>query len=443
MTKHSYILLLLLISSLTACNTKNKKQVTETSEESQTELIERAKKIHDNLITIDTHVDIDVANFTKEKNYTQDLPIQVNLPKMNEGGLDAIFLIVYTGQGELNEEGYKKAYENADAKFNAIHRLTNELAPDQIELATTAADVRRIYNSGKKVALIGIENGYPMGEDISKIQEFYDRGARYLSVAHNGHSQLGDSNTGERDDIWIHGGLSPLGKEVIAELNRLGIMIDLSHPAESTNKQTIELSKAPVLASHSSARAVNDVSRNLWDDELIAIKENGGLVQAVAFASYLNSKKDSIHRAESQKYIKEIAERRNFEILTWAEISKMDEEDITTYFNIYREIQAEAKPIIEEKVFPIAPPVDVKDFVDHIDYMVNLIGIEHVGISSDFDGGGGVYGWNDASETFNVTLELVERAYSEDDIKKLWGENLLRVMEDVEKVAKEIQASTN
>lgn len=441
MRKTNYLLLLLLISSLVACNTKNEKQLTETKEESRSELVERAKKIHNNLITIDTHVDIDVANFTKEKNYTQDLPIQVNLPKMNEGGLDAVFLIVYTGQGELNEEAYKKAYENADAKFKAIHSLTKELAPDQIELATTAADVRRIYNSGKKVALIGIENGYPMGDDISRIQEFYDRGARYLSVAHNGHSQLGDSNTGERDDVWMHGGLSPLGKEVIAELNRLGIMIDLSHPAESTNRQTIELSKAPVLASHSSARALNDVSRNLWDEELMAIKENGGLVQAVAFASYLNSEKDSIHRAESQKIIREIAKERDFEIRSWSEIRSMNEEEAAKYMDTYRSIQADAKPIIEEKVFDIAPPVDVKDFVDHIDHMVNLIGIDHVGISSDFDGGGGVYGWNDASETFNVTLELVERGYSEADIKKLWGENLLRVMEDVEKVAKEIQAS--
>src|SRR5699024_711117 len=218
---------------------------------------------------------------------TQELPIQVDLPKMKAGGLDAIFLIVYTGQGELNEEGFKKAYENANAKFNAIHRLTKEIAPNDIELATTAEDVRRIVKSGKKVALIGIENGYPMGEDLSRLQEFYDRGARYLSVAHNGHSQLGDSNTGEADDGWLYGnGLSELGRKVIPELNRLGIMIDLSHPSTGSNKQAIELSKAPVIASHSSARSVNDVSRNLWDEELIAIKNNGGVAQAVAFAGY-------------------------------------------------------------------------------------------------------------------------------------------------------------
>lgn len=428
----------LLLIIFTSCGNKkenNKSEDTLTSEEN---LIERAQIIHKNVITIDTHVDFDVRTFTKERNYTQELPIQVDLPKMKAGGLDAIFLIVYTGQGELNEEGFKKAYENANAKFNAIHRLTKEIAPNDIELATTAEDVRRIVKSGKKVALIGIENGYPMGEDLSRLQEFYDRGARYLSVAHNGHSQLGDSNTGEADDVWLYGnGLSELGRKVIPELNRLGIMIDLSHPSTGSNKQAIELSKAPVIASHSSARAVNDVSRNLWDEELIAIKNNGGVAQAVAFAGYINSEKDSIHKAESQKILEEIAAEMDLKMLSWPEFSALNDDDAAAYMNRYLELQAKAKPRIEEEINPIAPPVDVADFVDHIDYMVKLIGIDHVGISSDFDGGGGVYGWNDASETFNVTLELVKREYSEEDIRKLWGENLLRVMEEVEKVASE------
>src|SRR5699024_8380712 len=168
----------LLLIIFTSCGNKkenNKSEDTLTSEEN---LIERAQIIHKNVITIDTHVDFDVRTFTKERNYTQELPIQVDLPKMKAGGLDAIFLIVYTGQGELNEEGFKKAYENANAKFNAIHRLTKEIAPNDIELATTAEDVRRIVKSGKKVVLIGIENGYPVGEDLSRLQEFYDRGAR-------------------------------------------------------------------------------------------------------------------------------------------------------------------------------------------------------------------------------------------------------------------------
>ncbi len=441
MKKLPHFILVVFVLLLVSCGGKKEKSDTDGAQKGDQEaLIEKAKKIHENVISIDTHDDIDVSNFTADRNYSQDLPTQVNLPKMRKGGLDAAFFVVYTGQGELTPEGYKKAYANADAKFKAIHRLTEEFAPDQIELATTAEDVRRIHKEGKLVALIGVENGYPIGEDLSKIKEFYDRGGRYFSVAHNGHSQLGDSNTGERDDVWLHDGLSDLGKKAIAELNRLGIMIDVSHPAQSTNKQAIELSKAPVIASHSSARAVNDVSRNLWDEELKAIEKNGGVVQAVAFASYVNSKKDSLHKAASRKVLEEMAEDKGFEILNWGDLQKMDEDKVEAYLEQYRALLTAAEPRIEEEVNPVAPPVDVKDYVDHIDHMVELIGIDHVGISSDFDGGGGVYGWNDASETFNVTLELVKRGYSEEDIKKLWGENLLRVMEEVQQVAKEIQA---
>lgn len=439
MKKLTYLLLTLTLILSSCGNKQDKKQDTAAEETIE----EKAQRIHDDVITMDTHVDIDVRNFTKEKNYTQELPIQVDLPKMEAGGLDAVFLIVYTGQGELNAEGYKKAYENADAKFNAIHRLTEEIAPDRIELATTAADVRRIVKSGKKVALIGIENGYPMGEDLSKLQEFYDRGARYLSIAHNGHSQLGDSNTGEEDDVWLYeNGLSDIGKKAVVEMNRLGIMIDVSHPSVGSNKEAISLSKAPVIASHSSARGLNDVSRNLWDDELLTIKKNRGVVQAVAFASYLDSEKDSIHKKEARKILEEIAAEMDLEILTWPEYSALDEADAAAYLDRYQTLQAKAKPRITEEINPIAPPVDVKDFVDHIDYMVDLIGIDYVGISSDFDGGGGILGWSDASETFNVTLELVKRGYTEEDIRKLWGENLLRVMEEVEAVATEIQSAS-
>ena len=439
MKKFTYLLLALSFI-LGSCGNKKEEKKEEGNKTAET-VLEKAKRIHDNVITIDTHVDFDVRNFTAEKNYTQELPVQVDLPKMDKGGLDAVFLIVYTGQGDLTTEGYKKAYENADAKFNAIHRLTKEYASDKIELATSVEDVRRIAKSGKKIVFIGIENGYPMGEDISKLQEFYDRGARYLSLAHNGHNQLADSNTGEEDNVWLYkNNLSELGKEAVAELNRLGIMIDVSHPSTGSNKETLALSKAPVIASHSSARALNDVSRNLWDDELLAIKENGGVVQAVAFASYINSKKDSIHKAASRKILDEIANEMDFKILSWSQYRELDEAEAKVYSDKYRKLQATAKPRIEKEINPIAPPVDVKDFVDHIDYMVKLLGIDYVGISSDFDGGGGVYGWRDASETFNVTLELVKRGYSEEDIAKLWGENLLRVMEEVEKVASKIQS---
>lgn len=404
------------------------------------DIMAKAKEIHENVITLDTHVDINVANFTEEKNYTMNLDTQVDLPKMEAGGLDVVWLIVYTGQGDLTEAGYDAAYENAISKFDAIHRLTKEIAPDRIGLALTSDDVRRLHAEGKKVAMIGIENGYPVGTDISRIKEFYDRGARYMSLSHNGHSQLSDSNTGERDDVWLHNGVSDLGKQVIEEMNKWGIMIDLSHPSKEANIQTMKLSKAPVIASHSSARALDpSVSRNLSDEELLMLKENGGVVQTVAFRSYVDSEKHAKYREAAAKIEEEIAKEMNFEIVSREEMRAMSTDTRNEYFAKYREIREKAEPRIEKETEATAPSVNVVDFVDHIDYMVDLIGVEHVGISSDFDGGGGVKNWMDASETLNVTIELVKRGYTEEEIEMIWSGNLLRVLDEVQAIAAEIQ----
>ena len=405
----------------------------------ETELVQKARKIHRDVITLDTHDDINTANFTKERNYTQDLPAQVTLPKMKSGGLDVAWFIVYTGQGPLTEEGYAAAYKNAIDKFDAIHRLTREIAPGQIELALTSKDVRRIAKSGKLVAMIGVENAYPIGTDISRIKEFADRGARYMSLAHNGHSQLADSNTGERDGKWLHNGLSELGKQAIAEANKWGIMVDVSHPSKEANKQAILLSKAPVIASHSSARAIANHSRNLDDEELAMIKANGGVVQAVALKAYVNVKKSAKRAEASAAILKEFADKEGFTILERSAVIAMPEADRAAYGAKLAAIRTKAAPTIAERLKADAPDVNVKDFVDHIDYLVKKMGVDHVGIASDFDGGGGVEGWNDASETFNVTLELVRRGYTKKQIEKIWSGNLLRVLDEVQKVAKKLQ----
>jgi membrane dipeptidase len=402
-------------------------------------LVKKARAIHDRVIALDTHDDIAPANFTAEKNYTQRLDTQVNLPKMVDGGLDASFFIVYVGQGDLTPAGYDKAYAEAIEKFEAIHRLTKEIAPDKIELALTADDVTRIAKSGKKVALIGVENGYSIGEKIERVKEFHERGARYLSMAHNGHSQLADSNTGERDGKWLHNGLSPLGKQVVAEANKYGIMLDLSHPSKQANLQTIALSKAPVIASHSSVRAICDHSRNLDDELLLALKKNGGVAQMVAFSSYVKTRKpDSPERAAA------IAAMRKEMGLPPATGpgggAGTGGGGMRAMTDAQRDEYRKKLAVIDKK-FPGDPRATVAEFVNHIDYAVKKIGIDHVGISSDFDGGGGVDGWNDASETFNVTLELVRRGYTEQQIAKLWSGNLLRVMHDVEKVARQLNAS--
>jgi membrane dipeptidase len=330
------------------------------------------------IITIDTHDDIDVSNFTDSLNYTMNTETQVNLPKMIEGGLDVAWFVVYTAQGTLDGEGFDSAYKNAISKFDAIDRLVNKYAPDQIELALTSEDVKRIHAKGKKVAMIGVENAYPMGVDTSNVRKFWEKGARYISLAHNGHSQFSDSNTGEFDETSMHNGLSFLGKEVVELLNYYGIMIDISHPSKEAIRQMIEISKAPVIASHSSARALRDHPRNLDDEQLIWVKENGGVIQTTALGSFLTDRKD--------------------------------------------------------------PPPNMDDFMNHIDYMVGKIGIDHVGISSDFDGGGGIDGWKDASETMNVTTALRKRGYNDSEIKKLWGGNLLRVLDEVQKISKKLQS---
>ncbi len=403
------------------------------------EIVAKAEKIHLEVITLDTHNDIDTRNFTGAVNYTQDLPTQVNLPKMRAGGLDVSWMIVYTGQGELTEEGYKRALENAWDKFDAIDRLTQKIAPDKIELARTSADVRRIVKSGKLVAMIGIENAYPIGTDLSLIKKFAERGARYMSLAHNGHSQLADSNTGEADGKWLHNGLSDLGKQAIAEMNKWGVMIDLSHPSKEANLQAIALSKAPVIASHSGARALCNHSRNLDDEQLEAIRKNGGVVQAVAFRGYVSKEKSELRAKLAAEISKELADKEGFKIMDRATVVKLPADERAAYMAKITNFRARTRPIINERLKDKAPDVNVRDFVDHIDYLVKKIGIDHVGISSDFDGGGGVEGWDNAGESLNVTIELVRRGYTKQQIAKLWSGNLLRVLDQVQRVAKKLQ----
>ena len=438
-------------------------------------LVAKAKAIHARVLKLDTHNDIEPANFTPECNYTMRLTTQVNIPKMVEGGMDVSFMIVYVGQGPLTPEGYDNAYRQAIAKFDAIHRLTEKIAPDSIGLALTPADVLSLHKQNKRIAVIGVENGYPIGTDIKRVQEFYDRGGRYMSLAHNGNSQLADSNTGETQGYLYNNGLSPLGRQVIAEMNRVGMMVDLSHPAKGANLEAMRLSKAPVIASHSGVRAVADVSRNMDDEQLLALKKNGGVIQVVGFASYV--KTDSKERTDALAKLRDefglagpggggarggggggrrgagadaaggaaprgcpvegtdaaAAGRRgggggrgrgNFGLDTLSPEKRAD------YDKKLAEIDAK---------YPPAARANVKDFVNHIDYAVKLIGIDHVGVSSDFDGGGGIDGWNSAAEAFNVTLELVRRGYTEEQIGKMWSGNLLRVWGEVQKIGADLR----
>jgi membrane dipeptidase len=405
-------------------------------------LLKQARAIHERVITLDTHIDFAPADLVGEQNYTQRLDTQFNLPNMIDGGLDGLFFVVYVGQTRetqnpeaLKSAGFERAYKSAIEKFDAVHRFTGEIAPDKIELALDSADIRRIRSQGKKIALIGVENGYPLGEDIARVKEFYDRGARYLSLTHNGHNQLADSHTGERDG-WKWNGVSSLGKQVISEMNRFGIMVDISHASKDAMIQTAALSKAPIIASHSGVRALCDVSRNIDNEQLLALKQTGGVFQTVAYGGFVKTTKPDLPERSAAL----AAARREFDLPDpkgpgqharfQAALNQLSDDQRAEYKTKRGEIDTQ---------HPGDPPATVKDFVDHIDYAVNLIGIDHVGISSDFDGGGGIVGWNDASETFNVTLELVRRGYSEEQIEKLWGGNLLRVMDEVQRIASGLQ----
>jgi len=380
----------------------------------------RARAIHESTITIDTHDDISSNFATPESDPGQREGRQVTLPKMREGGLDMAFFIVYVGQTERTPENYAAAKERAAVLFDAIHRLTDDMYPDEIGFAWTPDDVERLHAEGKLVATIGIENGYSIGKDLSLLADYHARGARYFGLTHIGHNDLADSsipreNLGDAEEE--HGGVSEFGAQAIAEANRLGLMVDVSHASGKTAVDAARLSRAPIIASHSAVRELADTPRNLRDDELVAIKNNGGVVQIVAFDGYVK-----IPSEEKQAALAALRENAPFE--SWAAATPEQRD-------AYREARA--------KLNGEYPGATVDDFVDHIDYAVNLIGVDHVGISSDFDGGGGLTGWRDASETFNVTLELVKRGYSEEDIRKMWGGNLLRVWREVEKVATEIQ----
>ena len=346
------------------------------------QLVERARGIHERVLTIDTHDDIPFSFATPEVDPGVRGDRQVDLPKMREGGLDVGFFIVYVGQTARTPENYAQARADAMTKFDAIHRMTDEMYPAEIELAYSSDDVARIASSGKLVAAIGIENGYVIGTDLSLLETYHELGARYITLAHGGHNDIADSSTPREalgDGDSEHDGVSPFGEEVIAEMNRLGIMVDVSHISKAAMLDAARLSRAPIIASHSSARAIADHPRNMDDEQLLALRDTGGVIQTVALGAFVSDRAD--------------------------------------------------------------PAATLSDFVDHIDHAVGVVGIDHVGISSDFDGGGGVEGWNDASETFNVTLELVRRGYTESEIAQLWGGNLLRVWRDVERIAAELEAS--
>lgn len=403
-------LLLAAAALLTAC------------EPAQTRDIERApapSNLHERILTLDTHVDIPL-NYMNGVDPGFETDSQVDLPKMVEGGLDAAFFIVYTPQTPFSLDApeavdYAAADHIAQTRFRAIQKLLIEY-PDQVSLCITADEVREAAAKGRRAVLIGMENAFPLGADITKVELWARRGVRYVGLTHMGHNQFGDSSNpkvqwGESESL--HGGLSTLGERLVRKLNDVGVMVDVSHASKAAMLQATKLSRVPVIASHSGVMGVAKSARNLDDEQLLAIKENGGVVQLVALGAYVKA-------LTPQQEAYKMSVRASLGLETDAKLYAMDEATAI----IYRD---KLKPMAA-----LAPAASVADFVDHIDYAVKVMGLDHVGIASDFDGGGGILGWEDASKTPAVTAELAARGYSEDDIAKIWGGNLLRVMEAVE-----------
>jgi microsomal dipeptidase-like Zn-dependent dipeptidase/CubicO group peptidase (beta-lactamase class C family) len=370
-------------------------------------------------LTLDTHVDIPFGYMTEPRfDVGTDTRLKVDLGKMESGGLDAAFFVIYVEQGPLTPAGYAHAVAQAKRKYDAIDLMLKHY-PDRIRPATTPEQVRANHAAGKLSAMIGIENAYSLGHDMARLDAAYARGARYIGLAHVGNSDLCTSSLPRKDlgDPPVSKvGMSEFGREVVHRANQLGMMVDISHSSDACVRDALKVSDAPIIASHSSARAITDHPRNLPDDLLRAIAAKGGVIQAVAYKEFL--KKDPGREAAEKKLQDQI-------------VKQTGDKEYDSEKDDYLPAYAEGMKRIQQQ-FPLAT---VDDFLNHIQHMVKVAGIDHVGIASDFDGGGEITGWMDATETQNVTAGLRRRGFSEADIAKLWSGNLLRVWGEVERKA--------
>ncbi len=382
-----------------------------------TELHKEADNLHAEILSVDTHTDTPMRLYKsdfnlRDRHNSKEDGSRYDLPRMKEGGLDAAFFAAFIGQGATTDSGYAVAKETVNGIIDSIY--ANVLANNDLaEIALTADDAYSIKSEGKKAIYIGVENGYAIGKDISEIKKFYEKGVRYITLCHTKNNDLCDSSTDP--DSANDKGLSDLGKEAVIEMNKLGMIIDISHVSDKTVHDVLEVTRTPVIASHSCAKALCNHPRNLNDELLRKLAENGGVIQLCIYTEYVKTPKpnpvrDSLVNALEEKY--------------------------DDYYNLTQE-QKDSYRKEKKEINTLYPPdlATVVDVVNHIDHIVKIAGIDYVGIGTDFDGGGGVDGCYDVSEMKNITVELLKRGYSEKDIEKIWGGNFLRVFRDVEEYA--------
>lgn len=395
---------------------------TRKAQEREEQLVARALDIHERVLTLDTHADtplrmIEPGFDMGERHNPRETGSKVDYPRMEEGGLDAIFFAAFVAQDIRDDDGNSRAKALALQMIDAVLESTEKYA-DRVGLALDPDDAYALERAGKRAIYLGIENGYPIGNDLSNVELYYDKGVRYITLVHSTNNDLADSATD--DEGPEHDGISSLGEAVIGEMNRLGIMVDVSHGNDDVFYDAISMSRAPIIASHSNARSVTDHKRNMTDDMLRLMAENGGVVQLTMLADYLRDAPPNPERDAA------VAELRG----AMGAVSDMTQEERAALRQAFNDINDK---------YP-NPPATVEHVVDHIDHIVKVAGIDHVGIGCDFDGGGGIQGVFDASEVMNITVELVRRGYSEEQIEKIWGGNLMRVFREVRAVAEDIQA---
>ncbi len=374
---------------------------------SDEQLLKQARQIHSEILTLDSHTDTPLMLGNRgldlgARNDPRRGGGKLDFPRMKEGGLNSAFFAVFLGQGESTPEAWDIAHQRALGLFETIHNALEQNS-DLAKLALTPDDAYRLKQKGKKAIYIGLENAYPIGEDFSRLEKYYDLGARYVTLSHTRNNHFSDSS----DDPGgsEHDGLSEMGRELIRKINRMGMMVDVSHISDDAFFDVLETSTAPVIASHSNARTVYDHPRNMNDDMLKALAENGGVVQlCFLYVTQLppNPPRDSARAELRERY-------NNFQNLT----DEQMEEARAEWYAIDRD-------------FPSQLPT-VSDIIDHLDYIVDLIGIDHVGIGSDFDGGGQLEDCYDVSEMHNLTVEMLRRGYSKEEIEKIWSGNFMRV----------------
>ncbi len=385
-----------------------------TTEKELKKLEKKVQRIHNKCLTVDTHCDTPMLMIKpgfSVRDEHQAPKSRVDLPRMKTGGLDAMFFAVFTGQKPRTAENYQKTYAMAHQMLDSIHAMLKQDS-DLASLALRADDLARIEKTGKRAIYIGMENGFPIAKDLSRVEEFYKLGVRYITLCHSYHNDICDSSSDAAPAG--HNGVSNFGKQVIAEMNRLGMMIDVSHASDKSFFDVLELSSAPVIASHSSVRAIASHNRNMTDEMITKLAAKGGVIQICLLDAYIKNPDTTTVKFQRLKQL-----RAKYKPM----LGQMTDAQKEVYFNEWEEIQD-----MDSSDMPT-----VKDLCDHIDHVKNLVGVDYVGIGSDFDGGGGLLDCSDVSQFPNITIELLRRGYTETELKKIWGGNLLRVFRGVEK----------